>query len=479
MKRVLVIGAGPAGLTAGLELVKNNIQTTIVEFDPEYVGGISRTVDYKGYKYDIGGHRFYTKNVEIENFWKLTLGDDLLTKKRKSRILYKNKYYDYPLSFFNALFNLGLIDSTKALTSYIRGSLIKIKPEVTYEDWMTNRFGKMLFTTFFKTYTEKIWGIPVNKISKDWAIQRVKTFSLWGAVLSSLVPSYGRKFKTLIDEFYYPRLGPGMMWNAVAESFKLNGGDLVMNCKVTSLKLTSEKCWSVKFSGNNDSLSEEFDEVISTMPLKSLIKALGKVPKEILETSNMLSYRDFITVLLVVDKPYVFDDNWIYIHSPEVKVGRIQNFKNWSEEMVPDQSKTSLGMEYFIFENDELWNKPQEYFLDLAKSEAVQLGICKKEDLIDGSVSKIKKAYPVYDADYAKNVDKIRIYLETLPNLYTVGRNGMHRWNNQDHSMMTGLIVARNIINGTKETSEWNVNNDAEYNEKRSEEKGRAVPKRI
>ncbi len=471
--KVLIIGAGPAGLTAGLVLAKNGIDTTIVEADTEYVGGISRTVNYKGYRFDIGGHRFFTKNREIQAMWEELLGSDFLKRSRKSRIHYDGKFYDYPIKPFNALRNLGIFRSSKAVLSYARYKLFPIKPEKNYADWMTNRFGKVLFETFFKTYTEKVWGIPVEQISQDWAIQRVKAFSLGNAVITAFFPSKQRNFKTLIDSFHYPRFGPGMMWEEAARRFSEQGGHLIMGTAIGSLTYDGSK-WLAEVPNDR-----AFDYVISTMPLRSLINSLPAVPREIREAARNITYRDFITILLIIDTPYIFDDNWIYIHDPEVRVGRIQNFKNWSEDMVPDQSKTSLGMEYFFFEDDDLWSHSDEELLAVAKREAVQLGFCSERDILDGTVVRVKKAYPVYDTAYKEHVSTIRNYLAKYPTLYTIGRNGMHRWNNQDHSMATALIVAHHLMSGDTKLDPWNVNNDAEYHEELSEEKGRAVPNKV
>lgn len=467
-KQVAIIGAGPAGLTAGLELVKNGFDVTIFEASTT-VGGISRTEEYKGYKFDIGGHRFFTKNKEIEKLWKNILGDDLLKRKRKSRILFENKFYDYPLSFLNALKNLGIKKSFLALASYLKYKIKPINPENNYADWMRNRFGDVLFEKFFKTYTEKVWGIPVEEISKDWATQRVKSLSLGNAILDSIFKNRRKNITTLVDEFFYPKYGPGQMWEKVAEEFVALGGGVIFRSKVEEIIQEGQKS---KIKGQG------FHCIISTMPLRSLVRTLDRVPDEVVEVAENLKYRDFITVLLIVNKKDLFDDNWIYIHDPDVKVGRIQNFKNWSPHMAADENKTSLGLEYFFLETDEFWNYPDEKILQKAKEELVKLGICTLEDIEDGHVAKIKKAYPVYDNSYKKNVLKIRKFLEKkYPSIHLIGRNGMHKYNNQDHSMATALIVARNIIAGENLKSPWRVNNEAEYmEEEREVEVGRRVP---
>jgi len=462
MKRVCVIGAGPGGLTAALYLAKKGIVVDIYESDPKYLGGISRTEEYKSYKFDIGGHRFYTKNKEIEDFWKDTLGTNFLVRPRKSRILFEGKYYDYPLKIGNALKNLGIMRSLHAILSYARYLIRPIAPEKTYADWMTNKFGKVLFTLFFKNYTEKIWGISVESISKDWAIQRVKTFSLGGAIVSALFPWKKKNFKTLTEKFYYPKLGPGMMWDTIGQQCKQFGVNIYMNSSIRKIEQVSSGVWKVT---TDKAIPIEYTNIISTMPLTHLIQALAiSKPHHVQVAAQNLKYRDFITILLIIDKPYIFDDNWIYVHNPEVKVGRIQNFKNWSPHMVPDSQKTSLGFEYFIFEKDSLWNLPDKDFLELAKSEAVTLGLCTYEDITDGTVVKVKKAYPVYNSDYQTNVNILRDYLKEFNGIKTIGRNGMHKWNNQDHSMMSALIAAQSILGETK-LDEWIVNTDANYGE--------------
>lgn len=454
--KILIIGAGPAGLTAGIKLVEAGFDVTIVEANSEYVGGISRTEDFNGYKFDIGGHRFFTKNKEIEKFWKETLGVDLLVRKRKSRILYDGKFYDYPLNFFNALSNLGIVQSLIAFGSYLKYKIAPLRPENTYDTWMTNRFGKVLFNKFFKTYTEKVWGTPVNKISKDWAEQRVRTFSLWNAVWTSIFKNSRKNFRTLTEEFYYPKFGPGMMWEKAAKNFTVKGGKIIMGKKVESI-IPLEQGFMV--------LDSKFETVISTMPLRSLIRALPHVPDEVTDAASNLKYRDFLTVLLIINNPKLFEDNWLYIHDQDVDVGRIQNFKNWSGFMVPDQNKSSLGLEYFIFEGDKLWNLTDEEFLAKAKKEVVKLGLCKESEIEDGKVLRVKKAYPVYDLEYKRNVETIKDYLrQNFSGLYTIGRNGMHKWNNQDHSMMAGMILADNLINSSSE-DEWMTNEESEYHE--------------
>jgi protoporphyrinogen oxidase len=476
---IAIIGAGPAGLTAGLKLIRANFKVTIIEADPKYVGGIARTVDYKGYKFDIGGHRFLTKNKKIEEIWKKTLGEGLLYRNRLSRIYYEGKFYNYPLTILNALKNLGVIRSTHAILSFFKYKIFPIHPENTYEDWMVNKFGRVLFNIFFKSYTEKVWGIPTNQISKDWAIQRIKTFTLSKAIISSIFKSQQKKFLTLSNHFYYPKLGPGMMWEKFAGEFQRLGGKLVMGEKVIGLTQNKKKKWTVKVTNSQKIyLQGQFDRVISTMPLRSLIHAIEPNNEKVVKIAEKLKYRDFITILLIIDKKEVFKDNWIYIHEPSVKVGRIQNFKNWSPFMVPDECKTSVGMEYFISEDNKLWDQKDSELLEMAKDEVVTLGFCKPSEIIDGKVIKAKKAYPIYDIDYGKNIKIIREFIKTLPNLHIVGRNGMHKYNNQDHSMATALIIANNIIAGRKIHDPWNVNSEAKYIENLENDAGRLVPRK-
>jgi protoporphyrinogen oxidase len=462
----------------------------VLEADPAYVGGIARTVEHDGYRFDIGGHRFFSKNEEVEELWTEILGDEMLTCGRLSRIYYRGKYFDYPLRAFNALFNLGLLETVLCVASYAWARIHPKQPERSLEDWVSNRFGKRLFRIFFKTYTEKVWGIPCSELSADWAAQRIKGLSLVEAIKGALLPKRepkrrGEVIKTLIDRFRYPRLGPGQMWERVAEVLAESGHPVKMGYRVEKVRHSGGQVTSLVAVDSDGERHELIgSDFVSTLPVRELIQALDPAPPAaVLEAAEQLDYRDFLTVALMIDRAEMFPDNWIYIHEPTVKVGRLQNFKNWSRWMVPDQSRTCLGLEYFCFEGDGLWNLSDPELIELGKRELAQLGMARPEEVIDGKVVRQRKAYPVYDDDYQEHLAVIREWLqEALPNLQLCGRNGLHKYNNQDHSMMTALLVARRIA-GMTNLDPWNVNADAEYHEEvreaRVDRSGRQVPGRI
>lgn len=468
-KRIAIIGAGPAGLTAAYLLAKDGQSVTVFEKDPQYVGGISRTESYKGYHFDIGGHRFFSKSKEVEDFWTEILGDEMLERPRSSRIYYNHKFFSYPLVAFEALNKLGIIESGLCVLSYLKAKMFPIKNPENFEDWVTNQFGKRLFNIFFKTYTEKVWGIPCNEISADWAAQRIKGLSLSSAIWNALVkPSKkaadkDKVIKTLIDSFRYPKQGPGMMWEVCAEKAKANGMVLEMNCGVQQIQYEQHK-WSVVT--NNKGVFSDFDYVLSSAPMRELVASVSPAfAAHVLKSAASLGYRDFLTVVLICRDEDAFSDNWIYIHDPSVKVGRIQNFKSWSPYMVPDPEMACYGLEYFCFEGDGLWTSSDETLIELGKKEIEKIGLTNAAAVVDGYVVRQPKAYPVYDQEYKSHVESIRQAIKAYPGLYLVGRNGMHKYNNQDHSMMTAMLAAKNIIAGKEIYDLWEVNEDAEYHE--------------
>ena len=458
----VVIGGGPAGLTTAYELSKHGKKSVVFE-KADRVGGISRTETYKGYRFDIGGHRFFTKVGEVEQLWQEVMGDEFIKVPRLSRIYYKNRFFSYPLEPYNALSNLGLINSTLIMWSYFKA---KVKPnpiEENFEQWVSNRFGKRLYETFFKTYTEKVWGIPCTEIRADWAAQRIKGLSLKKAVINAVFGS--NDTKTLIKEFNYPVFGPGQMWERFQQILDSKGSPVHLNTEVLEVKREDYRINSVIIEQNGQTKEISGKNFVSSMPVSLLLKKMNPAPpEEILEAAKGLKYRDFLIVAIVVDRAELFPDNWIYIHSPQFKVGRIQNFKNWSKAMVPDPGKTCLGMEYFCNETDELWQMPNEELVKLASREVKELSLVDKDvNIEDGTVIRQYKAYPVYDDTYRHNVDIIRKYIQKFENLQTVGRNGMHRYNNSDHSMLTGLLAAKNILG--EEHDLWNVNVERSYHE--------------
>lgn len=469
---VICIGAGPAGLTAAYHLSKAGVQVTILERDQKHVGGISRTETYKGFRFDVGGHRFFSKSREIEDLWDEILGDQLITRRRKSRILYNNKLFDYPLRAIDALTKLGLLESALCMASYFKARIFPIRAPKTFEEWVTNQFGYRLFSIFFETYTEKVWGMKCKEISADWAAQRIKGLSLGTAVRAALIPAWiahRNAPKTLIEKFRYPRLGPGQMWEAAAARIEQMGGEVKLGMNVELLaRNPGSGVWTVSATDSKGQPHEfQADHVISSAAISELAEYLVPAPPEpVLTAAKSLRYRDFLTVALIVKDIDCFDDNWIYIHDSSVRVGRIQNFKSWSPFLVPDPDLNCLGLEYFCFKGDGIWEANDEDLIRLAGEELIQLGLVTPGHVIDGTVIRQAKAYPVYDEYYQERVALFRSWLEhNMPDLHMVGRNGMHKYNNQDHAMMTALLTAENIIAGDKKWDIWQVNEDAEYHE--------------
>ncbi len=462
MAAPLIIGGGPAGLTAALTLAEAGHRVRVVEAGT-LVGGIARTESYKGYRFDIGGHRFFTKVGEVRDLWKRIMGDDFIRVPRLSRIYYDGKYYDYPLSITNTLRNLGPVESIRIGLSYVRWRVFPHRREDNLEQWVTNRFGQRLFNRFFKTYTEKVWGLPCSSIQADWAAQRIKDLSLIKAVTNAIT---GRTDTTsLIDRFDYPRLGPGMMWERFRDILIDMDSTVDMQTRADRLHHRDGHVHSVTLT-DGDGLEQEtpVSAVINSMPLARLIEALDPpAPDHVLAAAQKLKYRDFLIVVLIVDQADPFPDNWIYIHSPEVKVGRIQNFRSWSAEMVPDPNRASIGLEYFCHEGDGVWNMSTDELVALAKEELGVLGLVDPAGVVDGTVIRQPKAYPVYDEEYRDAVDVLATYLGTFDNLQSVGRNGMHRYNNQDHSMLTAILAAKNLMGETHDI--WNVNVERSYHE--------------
>jgi protoporphyrinogen oxidase len=471
LPRVAVIGAGPAGLTAAYILSKERVPVVVLEADPRYVGGISRTAQYKGFRFDIGGHRFFSKSDEVERLWTELLPEDMLERPRLSRILYRGQFYSYPLKPFEALWKLGLWESMLCGFSYLRARVSPVANPESLEDWVSNQFGKRLYRTFFKTYTEKVWGVPCAEISADWAAQRIKGVSLMSAVKNALLPKRsdgGRQgqIKSLIQSYRYPRYGPGMMWEAAAAKVREMGGEVRTGCKVSACRWDRESSqWTLMCEPGSETVT--CDHVISSAPLAELVRSITPpLSPESLRAAGQLKYRDFLTVALIARSSSTVKDNWIYIHDPDIRAGRVQNYRSWSSWLAPDDSCSAYGLEYFCFEGDDLWVSPDEALVELARTELGRTGLVRPEDIIDGTVVRQPKAYPFYDRNYAPNVAVIREELERdYPQIQLVGRNGMHRYNNQDHAMMTGMLAARNILAGRRAYDVWLVNQDAEYHE--------------
>lgn len=461
---MVVVGAGPAGLTAAYLLSKEGVRTTVLEAS-DTVGGLSQTAQYKGFRFDIGGHRFFTKIEPVQALWDEILGDEFINVPRLSRIYYRGKFFDYPLRAGNALRGLGPVNAAMIVLSWMKWRFKPYPVEETFEQWVTNRFGKRLFEIFFKTYTEKVWGVPCTEIRAEWAAQRIQNLSLEKAILAAAsLNKRSTAIKTLIHEFKYPRLGPGQMWEVCRDRIVALGNEVRLRHKVTALEHTGGRVFAVRVQTPDGERRIRADHVISTSPLRSLVASLDPPAEEpVRAAARGLRYRDFLVVALILRRDRLFPDNWIYIHSPGVKVGRIQNFNNWSAALVPEPGKTCLGLEYFCFAGDGLWSSPDADLIAIAKKELEEIGLARASDVEDGTVIRMPKAYPIYDAVYRGHLDTIREYIDPISNLHTVGRNGMHKYNNQDHSMLTAMMALWNMRGASHDV--WAVNTDFDYHE--------------
>jgi len=455
--QVVILGAGPAGLTAAYELSNLGLGCMVLEQDT-VVGGLARTVEHKGFRFDVGGHRFYTKVSLVQRIWRDILGDDLLSRKRLSRIYYKSKFFQYPLQPLDAFRGLGPIEAFRCGLSFVRSRLFPTLPERDFETWISNRFGRRLFRTFFKSYTEKVWGMDCREIAAEWAAQRIKGLSLWSLMRDAVLSQSNKPIKTLIKEFQYPRLGPGMLWSRMREIVEQRGVTVILNAPLQGVQLQSGRVLSVR-AGNKTYHGQHF---ISSIPIRELIEKLEPAPEQCVQAAAAkFRYRDFITVALMLRGRNLFADNWIYVHDPEIRAGRVQNYGNWSPDMTPDSESSCLGVEYFCNASDEIWKITDEDLIALAKREMVQLGLVHERDVIDGAVVRMPKAYPVYDRSYQDALATVRDFLANVSNLQLVGRNGMHRYNNQDHSMLTAILAARNIAGARFDL--WNLSLDKDY----------------
>ena len=462
-KPYVVLGGGPAGLTAGYLLAKRGEPVIVLEATDQ-VGGIARTEVRDGYRFDLGGHRFFTKVKEVDDLWHEIMRDEFLLRPRMSRIYWRGKFLNYPLEGMDVIKKLGPVDLMKAGCSYLWAAIkTRVRPqrEETFEQWVSNRFGRWLFTQFFKTYTEKVWGVSTSELRADWAAQRIKGLSFFSAAKAAFFGNKGNQIRSLIGEFHYPRFGPGQMWERMQADIEARGGEVRLNAPVTKILLEDGKAVGVIAGGERI----EAKAIISSLPLGLTTSITDpEAPVAVRDAGRALRYRDFLTVALVIEGRDLFPDNWIYIHEPGVKVGRIQNFRSWSPYMVPNDHEASIGLEYFCFEGDELWNMPDEDLVELAKRELGQLGLGDPTKVRRGFAVRVHKAYPVYDEEYARNLEVIKAWLAGIPNLVQVGRNGLHRYNNSDHSMLTAMRAVENLLDGADHDI-WAVNAEAEYHE--------------
>jgi protoporphyrinogen oxidase len=464
---VVVLGGGPAGLTAGYLLAKQGKAVVVLE-STDMVGGIARTEVRDGYRFDLGGHRFFTKVKEVDDLWHEIMKEEFLKRPRQSRIYWNKKFLEYPLQGMDVIKKLGPVELFRVGVSYLWAAIKPKGREETVEQWVSNRFGKRLYNLFFKTYTEKVWGVPCSELRAEWAAQRIKGLSFFSAAKSAFFGNKGNKIKSLISEFNYPRYGPGQMWEQMTKDIQDKGGEVRLNAPVTRLRVDPGSGRVVEVVAGGETLTPSY--VISSLPLRTTVAITEPdAPGEVRDAARGLRYREFVTVLLVIEGEDLFPDNWIYIHEPGVQVGRIQNFKSWSPWMVPNERDASIGMEYFCFEGDELWSKPDDDLVAFATREIQQLGLAKADKVKFGFVARVHKAYPIYDAEYGERLETIKGWLGTVPNLVQVGRNGLHRYNNSDHSMLTAMRAVDNILLGAHHDI-WAVNAESVYHEEHVEE---------
>jgi len=457
---VLVIGAGPAGLAATYDLAKRNIPVVCLEASGR-VGGISGTVLHRGFRFDIGGHRFFSKIPKVNGLWREILGNDFLLRPRRSRIYHDGRFFHYPLRPGNVLRGLGPIRTARILLSYLRASLFPLADEKNFENWITNRFGAELYNLFFKSYTEKVWGMPCTEICAEWAAQRIKGLSLGTAVANALFKGQPT-VKSLIEEFHYPRLGPGQMYETMTEKAKRLGARLELNHRVAEIEHDHFCIQSLCTQQEGKRTKMTGTDFIATMPITELVLAMRpKAPPEVEAAARALRYRSLITVNLCLARPEKFSDTWIYVHDPKFRTGRVQFFANWSPDMVPDADHSSLALEYFCSEGDEFWSLSKDSIMELAIGEATALGLTGRDEILEAFVIKMPKCYPVYDAHYSRHVKIIRRYLAKFRNLHLCGRYGLFKYNNMDHSIFTALCAVENILGSHHDV--WAINGDEQY----------------
>ncbi|GDX51814.1 hypothetical protein LBMAG27_08610 [Bacteroidota bacterium] len=460
-KKIIVIGAGPAGLTAAAKLAEGGCEVTVFEAG-KTVGGLARSFELWNQIVDCGPHRFFSNDKIVNDFFKEVVGDDFILINRLTRIYYRKKFYFYPLKAMNVLINIGPIGVIASMWSYVRQRMNPIRNPKTFEDWVVSRFGRKLYNTFFKNYSEKLWGIPCSRIDADWAAQRIKNFSLLEAVKAAIIPDTSGKHKTLVDRFAYPKHGTGMIYQKIKTNIENAGGIVLLNAPVEKVLVENGTAKGIVLKSGETILC---DEVISTMPLTLMVKGLNAVPENVKQACDKLFFRNTILVYLEVDATDLFPDQWIYVHNPDVIHGRITNFRNWSPELYGDKKTSILCLEYWCFDEDEIWMKDENYFHELGENELLKTGLIKQEHkVLNCHIEKLRRCYPVYETGYATNVEVIKLHLDTIKNLRVIGRYGAFKYNNQDHSMLMGLLAAKEILQGTHEKL-WDINTDSDYHE--------------
>lgn len=470
-KSVVIIGAGPAGLGVAYELAYGHkkFQGIVDIFDKNsIVGGLARTTNYKGYLFDVGPHRFYTKNQEVLSLWKNILKDEFIKVPRLTRMFYDNKMFLYPIDFKDLVTTLNKVELIRIGLSWLHAKLMfrNLQPK-TFEEWITKNFGRRLFNLFFKTYTEKLWGVPCSQIGAEWASQRIKNLNFAEVVISALSPNRPQKAKTLVNEFYYPLKGAGYVYKKLSEKLKHLGFNINLNSQVVEVGHKGKKIVEMTVLKDGAKVRYKADYVFSSMPLTEFVLCLHPKPsQEILAAAVRLRYRDHITVNLIVKKKRLFPDNWIYIHSPEVQAVRVANYSNFSRKMSPSQKYSGISVEYFSFEGDRIWKQDDSQLVKLATMELIKLNLLNLGDVIDGFAVREPKAYPAYYLGYKESFEKLKRYVQRFPNLQLIGRGGMYKYNNQDHSIYSGMLAARNFLSGKNIFDTWAINEDAEYLEK-------------
>jgi len=461
----VIVGGGPAGISAALRLAEQQIPCLLLEKDDQ-VGGLCKTVQYQGFRCDIGGHRFFTKNQAIQAIWEKTLGEEFLVRQRISRIYYRGKFFYYPLRVGNALSGLGPAESVKIILSYLKSQVFPIRPEVSFADWVSNRFGRVLFNIFFKTYTEKVWGIPCTPLSADWAAQRIRNLSLGRALYNALGIKSGGRVASLIDNFHYPRLGPGQMYEDMSRRLTEQGGEVRTGREVVEIRHQHQKVTHLLTRRDGEDQLTPCSHCFSSMPITELVLRMSpRAPEEVLEAAGRLRYRSIITVNLLFKTKTALPDNWIYLHSPEVAAGRLQLYENWSPSMVPRPGTSSAGFEYFCFEGDSFWGLSDAELIEIARQDQARLNFYQPVDWLDGFVVRYAKAYPMYEDGYEKHLGQLKAWLAQFPNLFCIGRYGQFRYNNMDHSMLTGILAVRAMLG--EEVDPWEVNAEGEYLEEK------------